>query len=323
MFRAGEPSAVRRIVIGICLLLAAGAAGFGVLVTPGNPLLRAFRGGIADVDARVVAGPYPTEADLDTLRGAGVTVVVSLLDPALPYERVLLARERSAVAARGMRLLSFPMTSVLGRAFGDGASAADAAARAIAAADGKVYVHCYLGLHRVKRVTDVLARLGTATGTYAVRAGERSAERRTLDRAQAAFDGGDYAAALAALAEVAEPGPEARLLAGWCHYRRGAIDEATRAFTDAVTRAPGLVEAHAGLGYCALRGDRRAAAATHFGAALAVRPDDASAAIGMGLTLARDDARRDDAARWLERGLAREPQNAEARAVLARLRTTR
>jgi tetratricopeptide (TPR) repeat protein len=314
---------VRKVVSGICLLLGLGAAGFAVLVTPGNPLLRAFRGGISDIAARVVTGPYPTEEDLDTLRQDGVSVVVSLLDPALPYERVLLARERTAAAQRGMRLLSFPMTSVLGHEIGNGAATAEAAARAIADADGKVYVHCYLGLHRVKRVADALARQGTTAGTYNVRAGERSAAARALDRAQAAFDGGDYGAALAALDALAEPTPEARLLAGWSHYRRDEIDEAARAFREAATRAPRLVEARAGLGYCALRRDRRAEAESHFAAALAAQGDDASATIGMGLTLARDDARRAEAVQWLERGLAREPGNAEARAVLARLHAAR
>src|SRR5579863_2713508 len=101
----------RTTIVVVCVILAVAAA-FWVLITPDNPLTSYFSAPITVRDARVIVGPYPREADFQLLKRNHVDTVVSLLDPKLPFERVLLDRERSLAEQYGMRLLDFPMGSL-------------------------------------------------------------------------------------------------------------------------------------------------------------------------------------------------------------------
>ena len=190
----------------------------------------------------------------------------------------------------------------------------------MASLPGKVYVHCFLGRHRVKRVQDLLERRGTVSGTYRLRQGERSAEAMALDRADAAFRAGDYGGALEIVEGIRKEGTDAEMLAGWCHYRLGEIDAAERAFAHVLRGAPGHGGAETGLGYCELRRDRSARAEGYFKSALRSNREDASAAVGLGLALYRQD-RLAEAERWLTKGLAVGPRDAEAQEVLDRIRS--
>ncbi len=73
---------MKRVIL-ILALLAVGGAGVGwyVLITPNNPLTRLFQRQISDTDARIIIGPYPEDADFQLLQRAGVTTVVTLLNP--------------------------------------------------------------------------------------------------------------------------------------------------------------------------------------------------------------------------------------------------
>jgi tetratricopeptide (TPR) repeat protein len=302
--------------------LLAGAAGYLVLISPDNPLTRAFQRKITDVDARIVIGPYPVERDFRLLRKHQVTLVVSLLDPAIPYEKTLLEQERKLAATYGMRLVSCPMSSILGRRFGGhyDRSAADAVT-AITGTPEKVYLHCYLGLHRVQVVRDLLAAHGVSAAAYRVRQGERQPSQRILDAAESAFNGQRYAEALAALAQLApaELSPAARSLQAWSHYRLGQVPAAAAAFAalrQISPRDPGPI---VGAGYCALRtGDVRAAEAA-FREALQLAPDHADALGGLGLACYQQ-GRLDAAAQRLDASLRLAPDNQELRAVRERIR---
>lgn len=205
----------------------AGALGFLLLafwflVTPNNLLTRLFSAQISDPDARVVLGPYPSGDDLRMLKQHGVETVVSLLDPALPYERVLMDREEALAAQYRLRLLSFPMVSFFGRPVGDGYGAnGTAAAEAVAHAGGKVYLHCYLGLHRTASVRRLLEARGLPTAPYRVREGEHSGEARLLANARVDFDEGRFREALGWLGQISRPGPDALALLDRIEGRAG------------------------------------------------------------------------------------------------------
>jgi hypothetical protein len=87
------------------------AAGWYVLITPGNPLTRLFQRDISDVDARIIVGPFPEEADFRLLKQHQVNLIVTLLNPGIPYEATLLEREKVMAATFGLELRSFPMSS--------------------------------------------------------------------------------------------------------------------------------------------------------------------------------------------------------------------
>lgn len=304
------------------VLAGVGVLGYRVLLHPANPLTALFRGKVSETDARVITGPYPTRADLEKLRAAGVETIVSLLDPVIPYEGALLKTERKDAAELGLRFLNFPMGSILGQRFGGGYDRnAAGAAEAIKSATGKVYVHCYLGMHRIKVVRALMEGSGEASSAY-IRSGERTSEAKALDRAQALFEKRRFEEALEELSALKKPAAPALLLRGWCHYRAGRVAPAREAFTAALKADGALIEARAGLGYCALRDGDEKRALTEFSAVLQAKPEDASALFGLGLTHKRQ-GRAADAAALFERVLSHDPANMEAREALDSLNARR
>lgn len=309
-----------QVLVTILLAGVAGIAGYALLINPDNPFTRLFQRKITAVDTRIVIGPYPVERDFRLLRSSHVTLIVTLLDPALPYEKALLEKERKLAAAHGIRVENFPMSSILGQKFGG--YYADSAARAaalIASTDEKLYLHCYLGLHRIQVVRDLLNARGLPSGVYTVRRAEREAPRLQLDAAESAYQGGRYEEALAALKQIppAEATTSAQLLVGWSNYKLGRAETAAAVFQGLVAAVP--AEANIGLGYCALRTADNPAAARFFEAAVQVAPANAEALGGLGLAYFRA-GRLPEAAQRLEESLKLAPDNTELREVLARIK---
>ena len=132
-----------------------------VLVTPDNPLTKLYRAPIEQLNDRVFTGPYPVGDQFSQLHAQGVTADVSLLDPKIPYERVLLHRERKNAERAGLQFYDFPVASILGQKFGSYYNAnVRHAALTIDSLErngtGKIYLHCYLGQHRMAAVRKIL-----------------------------------------------------------------------------------------------------------------------------------------------------------------------
>ena len=117
-----------------------------------------LQGKVRVVSPQVIVGPYPDAQRLRQLKAAGVTSVVTLMNAQILYEDGLIAKEQREEEALGLRAFNFPMDSSE-----PAASPLNAAAlqrlRAMLAAQptGKVYVHCYLGKHRVGYAVAMLA----------------------------------------------------------------------------------------------------------------------------------------------------------------------
>jgi hypothetical protein len=140
-----------------------------LLLEPANPVTSIFRAQISATESSLITGPYPTSDDFRELDKRGVTAIVTLLDPTIPYERILLDKEAENAHHHGIALFDFPMASLFGQPLG-GYYETDArfAARTIEMLRGHtVYLHCYLGKHRLNHVRDILAQHGTMPGAYA------------------------------------------------------------------------------------------------------------------------------------------------------------
>ncbi|OGR44569.1 MAG: hypothetical protein A2X35_00465 [Elusimicrobia bacterium GWA2_61_42] len=93
-----------------------------------------------------VFGPYPEEDRLAGLKAEGYTAVISLLSPAvMPFEPVLLAREKGAAKEIGMEIIHIPMLPWVSSNDHVKARLKEIERRG----PGKYYVHCYLGKDRV------------------------------------------------------------------------------------------------------------------------------------------------------------------------------
>lgn len=98
-------------------------------------------------------GPYPDEATLKELKAQGYTDVVTLLSPVIPFEGMLLDSELDNGEKVGIAIHSFPMLPWVS----DNALPLQSILDLIKENNGKVYIHCYLGKHRVNMVRNFLA----------------------------------------------------------------------------------------------------------------------------------------------------------------------
>jgi tetratricopeptide (TPR) repeat protein len=311
--------------IGLVLALVGGIAGVWALLHPAAFWLQPWRPERSEVAGRFIFGPYPVEPDFVALQKKGVTTIVSLLDSDLPYEKVLLGQEQERAARYGMRVLNFPMASILGQSFGkDYLANSKAAAQAALASQGVVYLHCYLGLHRAANVRKFLEEAdagarSTANYEGTLKSG-RSPDTLALDRANIAFTAGDMREALRQLAVIEEPEPEAVLLAGWTHYGLHELDAARASFEKVLEKRPDSNDAAAGLGFCALAGGDLPAAGRQFSRLLKKNPDDPSGLEGLGHVRHRQG--RDAEARELFGRLLASHENSEVRALYERISAT-
>ena len=115
--------------------------------------LHLMQGRVRPVGRHILIGPYPEFLELERLHARGVTVVISLLDPNLLYEKGLILKEQRYERSLGMKAYDIPLDSYK-------AATSPSNARDIAAilkllqglGNRKVYIHCYLGKHRVEYV---------------------------------------------------------------------------------------------------------------------------------------------------------------------------
>lgn len=305
------------------LALAAAAGlllfGFGVwvLLHPASIWVQPWRAELSNVENNVIFGPYPTEEDFKVLKDKGVTRIVSLLNPAVPYENVLLQQERERAARYGIELLNFPMGSILGHKFGqDYHKNSRAAAQAALDSGGTAYIHCYLGINRAKNVQRYLHTLKPGSTDYAGVGGSVDdvvAQQRAIE----AFKAGRNEQALAEFNRMKDRNVQALRLEAWANFRLGRVAQACPLFERVLVEVPGDADATTGLGYCALRANDLPTAETRFSAAMEGPAPDIAAVEGLGYVRFRQ-ARPMEAVELFERVLAANPDNAEARQALDR-----
>ena len=171
------------VITAFVILIVLGLAAWIVLISPNNPVTRFFSQSISDINARIVVGPYPLDNDFRRFKAAKIGLIVTMLNPEIPYEAVLLKQEQERSDRFKIPVKNFPMSSILGQRFGDSYDKnAAAAADEIAAFPGKVYLHCYLGIHRIRVVRDLLAKKGIEAGKYTERKGERGEKEPSTGR---------------------------------------------------------------------------------------------------------------------------------------------
>lgn len=129
---------------------------------------------------RLTFGSYPDEEKLEELQSEGYDGVITLLNPDIPFERVLLERERANAERIGIELHSYPMLPWISQ----NQRSLTGIASLVADTDGRYYIHCYLGKHRVELVRRELDAGGEQAVTEAPLPG--SLERGELR----SYDGG-------------------------------------------------------------------------------------------------------------------------------------
>lgn len=99
---------------------------------------------------RLTFGSYPNLQRLESLEDQDYDGVITLLNPNIPFERVLLQEEKANGKEVGIEVHSFPMLPWVSHN-GDSLREID---DLVAGDDKRYYIHCYLGEHRVDLVRD-------------------------------------------------------------------------------------------------------------------------------------------------------------------------
>lgn len=121
--------------------------------------LHLLQGNVRKVSPRIIVGPYPDYGLLVSLRGRGVKIVVSLLDSKLIYETSLIRKEKRLSRALGLKDYDFPMDSRQPPGSPLNARALKGIRELLARhPQAKIYIHCYLGKHRVGYVVSMLEK---------------------------------------------------------------------------------------------------------------------------------------------------------------------
>lgn len=308
-----------RVALATALFACMFSFGVWVLLHPASIWVQPWRAQTSAVQNNVIFGPYPTEEDFRALKGRGVTTIVSLLNPDVPYESVLLAQERERAERYGMRLLNFPMGSILGQKFGqDYHRNSRAAAQAALASRGTAYIHCYLGINRAKNVQAYLSRFARSSD-YAGAGGSLD-DVNAQQRAKAAYNAGRNEDALEELSKVEGRNVQSLRVEAWANFRLNRVAAARQAFYRILAELPADEDATTGLGYCALRDENVVDAENHFETAMSLSGRDVAAIEGMGYVRFRQ-GRYAEARALFERALDHNPGNPETLAALARLRS--
>ena len=123
--------------------------------------LHFIQGKAKQVSKHLIVGPYPRQEEMRRLKDEyGIDVIVSLLNTELPQEKALLEREKGVAEGVGIKVVSYPLQYLTLDSDENKAVLAKLVEYIGANRDKVVYMHCYLGKHRVAFARDVLIAQG-------------------------------------------------------------------------------------------------------------------------------------------------------------------
>jgi protein-tyrosine phosphatase len=122
-----------------------------------------IRGEAHPLSRSIIVGPYPHYEEMKKLKEKfGVEMIVSLLNVKLPQEKALYERERRDSERLGLKTFNFPMEYLPVDSDSNKERLTELIAFLRSHSTQKVYIHCYLGKHRIGFVRTGLIQNGIA-----------------------------------------------------------------------------------------------------------------------------------------------------------------
>jgi len=138
-------------IVTICMVLLAIYV-YDQFMKTESALISFSQGEIEQSGERFTFGPYPDIKMLEKLKDDGYEGVITLLSTTLPFENELLEEEIENGQKIGLNVHSFPMLPWVG----DNTDSLNGIKDLITSNEGKYYIHCYLGKHRVDIVKQLM-----------------------------------------------------------------------------------------------------------------------------------------------------------------------
>ena len=118
------------------------------------------QGKVRNIAPDIIMGPYPRGDQIRALKRRGVAVDISLLNLSLPQEQALHEQLKKNGEQEGMAVLNFPLSYLNLESAANKDTVSQVVSYIRQNSGKKIYIHCYLGRHRVKVVEDELRRQG-------------------------------------------------------------------------------------------------------------------------------------------------------------------
>lgn len=167
--------------IWVLVLFFAGLFSYAVynVYRPDTGPMSFVRGEVRVFNENVIVGPYPTEKEMIRLKKRGVVEVISLMDDDSTVESVLVGEEKKLAAVVGLRFANFPMDFARLDSDDNKVHLADAVAYVLSLYTDKkmVYVHCYLGRHRVGSFEREFGKALSISGSSGISGASQSLSR--------------------------------------------------------------------------------------------------------------------------------------------------
>jgi protein tyrosine/serine phosphatase len=119
--------------------------------------LRMLQGEARHITERIIVGPYPHEKDIEKLvKIKKVSLFISLLNPGIPFEKSLIEKEKKILASYGVKFYNVPLSFISLNSPHNYRQIDKILEVVKSHPKDKIYIHCYLGRHRVGFVADRL-----------------------------------------------------------------------------------------------------------------------------------------------------------------------
>ena len=134
----------------IFLLLVGGPTVYGIynIFQPQHYPVKFFRGEVVKVTDQILVGPYPTEKEFIFLKKQGITEIISLLDPKMPFESSLIEQEKELAVKQNLTFRNVPLAYLPNLESKENMMRVADLVRYTQENPGMKYIHCYLGRHR-------------------------------------------------------------------------------------------------------------------------------------------------------------------------------
>lgn len=170
-------------VISAAILIASAVVFAGAVSLLSRPELLNPDNTFSEASPAFTIGSYPNESDIEALKEAGYTGIITLLHPAvIPFEPTLLHQEAEAAARHNIDLIRAPMLPWIS----DNTSSLDIIEKIVRSGKGKYFIHCYLGKDRVNVVRNLIVRISGDSSLQM----QKGATARTFEQMKS-FERGD------------------------------------------------------------------------------------------------------------------------------------
>ena len=159
-----------------CVCAAAACVTFFFLLDTDAMLLTGRLGQETTENERVTFGSYPDAPRMEELKEQGYDGIITLLNPAIPFENVLLEEEQQNGEDVGIPVYSYPMLPWVS----ENAESLEEIRQLVGQGDRRFYIHCYLGKHRVDLVQRELSSATRETNAIEEEPLPSSLERGSL-----------------------------------------------------------------------------------------------------------------------------------------------